>query len=80
MSKGDEMRTIKGFKRAWGEYKGADVKKITVKPDFIWDNKQKTLKADYYTWYSHRDGANVSLYYHYKFIANLHVDDIERVQ
>ena len=73
------MRTIKGFKRAWGEHKGVNVKRITVKPDFVWDKKRKTFKVDYYTYYLYGDGTNVSLYYHYKFIANLHVDEIERI-
>ena len=74
------MNSIKEFKQTWNKHKGIDDRKVTIKPHFIWDKESKTLKADYYTYYVYGDGVTVSFYYHYKFMINVHIDEIERIK
>ena len=73
------MKTIEAFKTAWNRHKGADNRKVTIKPHFIRDKGSKIFRADYYTYYVYDGDVTVSFYLHHKLKNYSRVDGIERV-
>ena len=73
------MLTKEEFEQAWNKHKSTDDRKVTIKPHFIWGRKRMTFRADYYIYYMYDYGRTVTFYYRHKFMINVHIDEIERI-